>query len=140
MNKNRIIQFCANVETTLDEHLFAKTPEEEQSDSAGVPKTVAGAVATGAAVTGAAAGHSAIMRNYGGNASGSVGQAYRNAGRNAVQSVKAPVTAAIARGSKGYTAAREISGLNPIAAGARGLKKAANPLLAKLRGIASKMA
>ena len=140
MNKKRIIHFCAEVETKLDEHLFAKKPEEENTDSVGATKTVAGAVTTGAAAGGAYAGHRAIMRNYGGAASGSAAQAYKNAGRNAVRTVTEPVTSAVARGTKSYTTARNISGLSPVAAGARAVKKAVNPLVAKLRGVAAKMA
>ncbi len=90
------------------------------------------------------------MANYGGNDGAGVLGAYKTAGRNVARSVTDAGTSAagavgtaaagtVDRAARGYTAARDIAGMSPLAAGLRGARKAVNPALGRLRGLLAKV-
>jgi hypothetical protein len=133
MKRSEVIQFCANLEATLDECLFGEKKKSDQSS--GTAKAVAEGAAVGAAGAGAVAAHRAVLRNYGGE--GGVRQAYSNLGRNVAREVSEPVAGAVLRGKRAYGIAREVGGLGRLGAAGRGLKKGLNPALAKLRRVAA---
>lgn len=140
MKKSSIIQFCSKLEDTLDECLFRTAEEDEKKGS------VAGDVAKGTATVAAGGAgylaHRKIMKDYGGSASGSVREAYRNAGRAAVEQAKTSGRAAVDQVKQ----QARVTGDAALKAGGayakRGLaaaRKSIDPTLAKLRGALSRL-
>ena len=136
---SQIIQFCARLESRLDQCLFA-APDDQDS---GLVKGAAIGVGGGGVVGGGYLGHQAVMDKYSrpkyknrglreAMPAPTVSQAYKAAGTDLYNGASAMKDAASTAGREAYQGLRA-EGRGMLRSGAGGLSEGVRAMLAKLR-------